>query len=155
MWKAKSRIAAPYPAYLFLLINHPGFIEHSRCPQGTRRCRQKVISPHALTSLHSPSGLSVRTQETRLIISPLLLVYFYPSCVNQSVTYCPTVQSLTGKAFDIIWYLQEKYMTCSLTSKSDLNDFIMKYLMLSGQVDDISAWRIYKTSNLQSQVCTL
>lgn len=26
---------------------------------------------------------------------PLLLVYFYPSCMNQSVTYCPTVQSLT------------------------------------------------------------
>ena len=46
-------------------------------------------------------------------------------------------------------------MTCSPTSKSDLNDLIMKYLMLSGQVDDISAWRIYEINNLQSQVCTL
>ena len=87
---------------------------------------------------------------------PLLLVYFYPSCMNQSVTYCPTVQSLTLVKllipFDIF---KKKYMTCSPTSKSDLNDLIMKYLMLSGQVDDISAWRIYKTSNLQSQVFTL
>lgn len=158
MKSKKSRIAAQYPAYLFLLINHPGFIKHSRCqPQGTHL--QMLAEGNLSIYTYFPSqplwALSEDSRDTSHNF-PLLLVYFYPSCMNQSVTYCPTVQSLTLVKllipFDIF---KKKNMTCSPTSKSDLNDLIMKYLMLSGQVDDISAWRIYKTSNLQSQVCTL
>lgn len=68
--------------------------------------------------------------------------------MNQSVTYCPTVQSLTLVKllipFDI--FKKKKKYDLFPDLKSDLNDLIMKYLMLSGQVDDIPV-----VENLQNQ----
>lgn len=96
MESKKSRNAVQYSAYLFLLINHPGFIKHSRCqPQGTHL--QMPAEGNLSICTYFPSqplwALSEDSRDTSLNF-PLLLVYFYPSCMNQSVTYCPTVQSL-------------------------------------------------------------
>lgn len=95
--KQKVSDCSPVSSLSFSINQSPRIIKHSRCqPQGTHL--QMLAEGNLSIYTYFPSqplwALSEDSRDTSHNF-PLLLVYFYPSCMNQSVTYCPTVQSLT------------------------------------------------------------